>query len=166
MRYDLRVEHVEQQAWFDLKGARDDLAAWLAGVGLPPWPDRPNTATSVAGLTLIWFGPEQWLLSAPLEREAEIEAALRPDAAPDTVSLHVVSDSLAVVRVTGPDAAVAMAIATPLDLHPVRFADDAASFTEAFGVRALVTRAPGGFQIAVDRSLADFVVLRLGAIAG
>jgi sarcosine oxidase gamma subunit len=49
-----------------------------------------------------------------------------------------------------------MAVASPLDLHPASFPADAATWAEAFGIKALIRRIDDGFEIAIDRSYADW----------
>lgn len=163
--YDVAIESLPMQAVIDLKGKPDALAAWCGDV-LPPFPARPNSLTRAAGRTLLHIGPGHWLLLADLVEEDGMIAALRPEAAPPRVSVVPVSDSLSHLAVTGPDAAEVMAVATPLDLHPTVFAEDAASFTEAFGIRALVRRRPGGFVLSVDRSFAPMILQALTLSAG
>lgn len=158
--YDVAIEGLPMQAVIDLKGEAAALADWCGEV-LPPFPARPNSLTRASGRALLHIGPGHWLLCADLADEDGLIAALRPDAAPPQVSVVPVSDSLAHFAVTGPDAAEVMAVASPLDLHPTAFAEDAASFTEAFGIRALVRRHPGGFVLSVDRSFAPMILQAL-----
>jgi sarcosine oxidase subunit gamma len=156
MPYDVTFTRLETQALYDLKGPREEVQEW-AGKALPACPDRPNSKTEAGGVTLLFIGPDHWLLRADLTREAALDAALRPAEAPPEISLVRVSDTLAWFRITGPEAAQVMAIACPMDLHDSRFGPDAASFTEAFGLRALVTRCEGGFDVAVDQSFGPMV---------
>ncbi|WP_127557156.1 sarcosine oxidase subunit gamma family protein [Nioella ostreopsis] len=156
MPYDVTFDRLETQALYDLKGPCAALLAW-AGDALPPFPDQPNTKTEAGGATLMFIGPDHWLLRADLTREDALDAALRPAEAPPEISLVRVSDTLAWFRITGPDAAEVMAVACPLDLHASRFSPDGASFTEAFGLRAFVTRCAGGFDLAVEQSFGPMV---------
>jgi len=151
MPHDVTIARLDMQALFDLKGRAADLARWI-GPDLPALPDRPNTSTKGGGRSLMLIGPDHWLLRADLEDEAALDALLRPADAPDDISIVRVSDTLAFFRLTGPDAGEIMAIACPLDLHPSRFGADAACFTECFGLKALLTRCDGGFDLAVEQS--------------
>lgn len=137
----------------DLRGDR----AALASDTLPPWPERPNSRTDARALSLIWAGPDRWLLLGPLAEEAALAAALGPPADPEHASITILSDSFAFFTLSGADARVAMAIACPLDLHPSAFAPDAATFSEMFGIRALVMRAPAGWTFAVAGSDAAYL---------
>ena len=156
MPYDVTFDRLKTQALYDLKGPQEALGDW-AGNALPPFPDRPNTKTEAGGVTLMFIGPDHWLLRADLTREGTLDAALRPAEAPPEISLVRVSDTLAWFRITGPDAAEVMAVACPMDLHASRFGPDGASFTEAFGLKALVTRCADGVDLAVEQSFGPMV---------
>ena len=165
MTYDVAITPLEISALFDLKGAPADLAAW-AGDTLPAFPVQPNTLIRMGERTLLWTGQNRWLLRAPLVEEAALLAVLRPEEVPAAISIVHVSDTLSFFAITGPDAAAVMAIASPLDLHADVFPETGATFTEAFGLRALVLRRDGGFELAVDRSFAPMVEEYLGRIIG
>lgn len=155
MPYDVIITRLPLRTLFDLKGTATALAAWC-GTALPPFPDRPNSRTEAAGRGLHWAGPDRWLLMAPLAEEAVLAAALRAEEAPDDISVTLVSDTLTFFAVTGPDATEVMAVVTPLDLHPDTFPQDGAAWTEALGIRSAIRRIADGYEIAVDRSYADW----------
>ena len=163
MTYDVTIRRKDISALFDLKGNADDIAGW-AGAALPPLPGAPNTLTRSGNRSLLWIGPDHWLLRGALEDEAELNEALRVEAAPDEISIVLVSDTLAFFDIAGPDAGNVMAVATPLDLHASAFPRDGATFTEAFGLKALVLRSSDGFELAVERSYADMTTDYLGRI--
>ncbi|PUB12053.1 sarcosine oxidase subunit gamma [Yoonia sediminilitoris] len=156
MPYDVTFTRLETQALYDLKGPQAALRDW-AGDALPDFPNRPNSKTETGGAALMFIGPDHWILRAELDAEDALEAALRPADAPPEISIVRVSDTLAVFRITGPDAVEVLAIACPMDLHESCFGADAASFTEAFGLRSLVTHCKGGFDIAVEQSFGPMV---------
>lgn len=157
MPYDVTFTRLETQALFDLKGRREAVQEW-AGDTLPPFPDQPNSKTEAGSATLMFIGPDHWLLRADLTREAALEATLRPAEAPPEMSIVRVSDTLAFFRVIGPEASEILAIACPMDLHESRFGPDTASFTEAFGIKALVTRCEGGFEVGVEQSFGPMML--------
>jgi len=157
MPYDVTFDRLETQALFDLKGPPAALRDW-AGDTLPPFPDRPNSSTEAGGVVLMFIGPDHWMLRADLTREVALEATLRPAEAPPEISIVRVSDTLAFFRIIGPEAADILAIACPMDLHESRFGPDATSFTQAFGLKALVTRCDGGFEVGVDQSFGPMML--------
>jgi heterotetrameric sarcosine oxidase gamma subunit len=156
MRYDVTINRLGISALFDIRGRAEALVGW-AGIHLPALPDAANSYTTRAGCTLALIGPDHWILRAGLEQETALAAALNPSGAPADVSIVVVSDTLTFFTITGPDAARIMAIICPLDLHSSVFSNAAITYCEVLGLKALVTRTAGGFEIAVEQSFGDFV---------
>lgn len=156
MPYDATFTRLDTQALFDLKGPRAELRAW-ASDALPPFPRRPNTRTGTGNATLMFVGPDHWLLRADLTAEDRLHTALRPASAPPEISITCVSDTLAFFRIRRRAAADVLSIACPMDLHEQRFGPDGASFSEFFGLKALVTRCEGGFDIGVEQSFGPMV---------
>lgn len=165
MPYDVRFTQLDTQALFDLKGPAGALQQW-AGVALPDFPDRPNSMTRNDNGALLFIGPDHWLLRADLSHDDTLTQALRPTDAPPEISIVRISDTLGFFRLTGPQADDVMAIACPMDLHDSRFGPDAASFTEFFGLKALVMRCDGGFDVAVEQSFGAMVQDYLERVIG
>ena len=86
MPNDVTFNRLETQAHFELKGPRQALRVW-AGDVLPAFPDRPNTKTSRGRATLMFIGPDHWILRAELAEEEALETALRPAEAPPDISI-------------------------------------------------------------------------------
>ncbi|MEX0366275.1 MAG: sarcosine oxidase subunit gamma [Ruegeria sp.] len=156
MAYDAAIDRLPISALFDLKGNREALAEWTKGT-LPAFPEHPNSLSRTDGRTLCFIGPDHWVLRADIEDEAALEAALKPTQSPPEISLVTVSDTLTFFRITGPDADQVMSIGCPLDLHISTFGPDAVSFTEFFGLKALVMRCEGGFDCGVEQSFGDMI---------
>ncbi|MCV2866352.1 sarcosine oxidase subunit gamma [Defluviimonas sp. WL0075] len=152
----MKIHRQEISALFDLKGDPDALRQW-AGRILPAFPDAPNRKSVSDRDSLYHIGRNHWILRAEIEREEPLSAALKPDAAPADISIVRISDTLTFFDVTGPDAAQIMAIACPLDLHPATFGDTAVTFTEVFGLKALLCRVADGFEFAVEQSFGNMV---------
>ena len=155
MPYDATIERLPIFALFDLKGPQDALRDWAPG--LPDVPDAPNTLTRAEGRALCHIGRNRWLLRAPLDQEEALLAALRPAEAPPDISIVRVSDTLTFFRIEGPEAARVLSIGCPLDLHVQVFGENAVSYTEVFGLKALVLRSDQGFDCAVEQSFGDMV---------
>ena len=103
------------------------------------------------------IGRNRWLLRAPLDQENAIETVLGPEKAPPEISIVRVSDTLTFFRITGPDAANILSIGCPLDVHPAAFGPDSVTYTEFFGLKALVLRCKGGFDAAIEQSFGDMI---------
>lgn len=157
MSYDVQIERHGLQALFDLKGAAADVWDWASGT-LPAQPERPNSRTVKGELELFYIGRNHWILRAPIEQEETLAAALKPEDCRPDISIVRVSDTLTFFSVTGPQTADVMAAATPLDLHPRQFGEDAVTYTEFFGLKALIQRCGDGFEFAVEQSFGNLVV--------
>ena len=156
MAYDVEITRLGAKALFDLKGTESDLQDWC-GDHLPKFPDTRNTAAERDEIELLWIGPEHWLLLADLSQEAALIAHLKPTEAPVDLSIVQVSDTQCFFSIIGPDAGQILAIACPLDVHPAVFPCNGATFTEVFGLKALVLRRAEGFLVAVEQSFGDML---------
>ncbi|WP_424830322.1 sarcosine oxidase subunit gamma [Ruegeria sp.] len=156
MSYDVDIARTGMAALFDLKGVPEPLEAWLIGT-MPALPRRPNSKFSGDGVDLLYIGPNHWLIRAPLDQEQSLSDRLKPETCPPDISIVRVSDTQVFFRVVGPQASDIMAIACPLDLHLASFGPQDVTFTEIFGLKALVQRCEGGFEFAVEQSFADMV---------
>ena len=156
MSYQVNIKRHGLWALFDLKGQGDQIENW-AGGSLPALPDRPNSLTTQGDLELFYIGRDHWILRAPIEREDSLNDALKPEACPAEISIVRISDTLTFFSVTGRDMVDVMAIASPLDLHPSVFPPDCVTYSEVFGLKALVLRCDGGFEFAVEQSFGNMV---------
>ncbi len=156
MSYAADIRRLGARALFDLKGAQGDVSDW-AGKALPAFPDQPNTMTSADGIHLALVGRDHWLVLADLDREAALETALKPTACPVDISIVKISDTQCFFGITGADADQIMSIASPLDVHASVFPQNAATFSEAFGLKALIIRQADGFLLAVEQSFGDMI---------
>ena len=155
MAYEVTITLLPLRAVFDLKGDEAALAA-IGGDILPALPDQANHLVAGQECRVALIGPGHWLLLADLTVEDELTARLQPEKTTQDCSIVPISDALTFLAVTGPEAAEVMAVASPLDLHPSVFGPDRVTFTEAFGIKALVRRIEAGFEIGIDRSYADW----------
>ena len=73
------------------------------------------------------------------------------------VSVVLVSDTLTFFSVSGTGAKDIMAIASPLDFYETKFRENSVTFSEVFGIKALIKRVENGFEFGVDQSYGDMV---------
>lgn len=161
MGYDVNIHRQGLSALFDLKGQPRELERW-AGESLPALPGRPNSRSAKGDDQLFFIGPDHWILRAPIDREDALSAALRPEAAPPDISIVRISDTMTFFSITGPDAHEIMAIGCPLDVQSPGFDQETVTFTEMFGMKALVQRIAEGFECAVEQSFANLMADYLG----
>lgn len=85
-------------------------------------PRTPNTAaTTVNGTTLLWLGPDEWLVNGPAEEGAALEETLRGRLDGRHHALTDVSAMYATLALTGPLAREVLMKGCRLDLHPRAF---------------------------------------------
>jgi sarcosine oxidase subunit gamma len=87
-------------------------------------PVTPKTAHRGHGRTLLWLGPDEWLLVSVADQGDELEARLAE--ALDHVH-HAVADvshSRTVIGLRGPNARDVLMKGTNIDLHPRQFGPD------------------------------------------
>ena len=154
MSYDVTIRRLDPVALLVLRGEAGAVASWLAGLGLT-LPEMPNTAVRVGARELYWLGSTHWILRAPIADEDGLLDTLRAEDVPPEISQVLVTDAYALFEISGPDAAQVLAVASPLDLHPSTFPPNGATFTEAFGLKALVVKRDHGAELAVERSFGD-----------
>jgi sarcosine oxidase subunit gamma len=170
MIYCVNIERLELFCVFDLKGSRTDITSLLTKLKIVP-PETPNTAAIFGNVALYWIGPQHWILRAPqTEADALTVEFQTSDIKEGNTSIVEVSDMLQFFSIRGADANEVIAVCCTLDAHSTTFPHNAVTYTEIFGTKALLSRdafADGeGFQIAVDRSYADFIDDNLHRILG
>jgi sarcosine oxidase subunit gamma len=104
--------------------ANADFAGSVAEVLGVELPVTPKTAHRGHGRTLLWLGPDEWLLVSMAIEDGELEARLAD--ALDHVH-HAVADvshSRAVIGLRGPNARDLLMKGTNVDLHPRHFGPD------------------------------------------
>ena len=156
MGYQATIKKQGLLAIFDIKGDASAVAKRLSKLGFSV-PENKNTAAEKNGQHLCWIGETQWLLLAPAEKEAQLLDSLVPHDPALDCRVVLVSDAYSFFSVRGNQADDILAIASPLDIRRINFPDNAASYTELFGIRGLVLRRQNGYSIAVERSYADMV---------
>ena len=107
----------------DLRGDPADPAfpAAVSSVLGLELPSTPNTSRSAGAATVLWLGPDAWLIETERAMEAEVAETLK-QALPDLhCSVAAVGDGSVAVSVSGPRAADVLAKGMTLDLDPARF---------------------------------------------
>ena len=144
----------------DVRGNPSDarfLRALESVTDLPP-PLAPGTSASGLLATLLWMGPDEWLVASEVQAgeglAASLAAALRgiPSAVTD------VSDARIVYAVRGSNARDLLARGSPLDLHDRAFRPGRCARSVLAKVPAIVHRASAepAFEVHVARSYRDY----------
>ncbi len=167
MRYEVDIPAIAPRAVIELRGDPDAAIRCLAAADLRA-PSRPNSVVGHEdGVDVLWLGPRRWLAMAPLAHEETLARRLEDAATTEPMLAAVrVSDMWAGLALRGSGTREVLAQGTPLDLDAAQFATDAATFTDLFAGTALLRRAGDGFEIWIDRSLAQHLAESLRIAAG
>jgi sarcosine oxidase, subunit gamma len=95
------------------------------GVALPT---TPSTYAESETATVIWLGPDEWLITNPFRTPKELETGLRQAVGPDGTVVEV-SAQRTTLRLRGEHVRGLLAGGCSLDLHPRVFARGAAAQT-------------------------------------
>jgi sarcosine oxidase subunit gamma len=118
----VRLGESPHRCQINLRGNPDD-SAFAHGVGSVTHCALPaaNRSASGAGGTLLWLGPDEWLLTAAPGREKELVQALRQALQGQHAAVVDVSEARTVITIAGRRARELLQKGTPLDLHPRTF---------------------------------------------
>lgn len=113
------VEH-PHMGKINLRGDSGDKAFMdgvAEAVGAAP-PVEANTAVKAGDNTVLWLGPDEWLVVTPEGKQGEAEAALAESLAGQHVSIVDGTDARTTIRLHGAHARDVLMKGSPLDLHP------------------------------------------------
>ena len=140
----------------DAAGAefRDAVAAVL---GIEPVVE-PLTAVRRRDVSMLWLGPDEWLVVTPDRRLERIERVLRDALEGQHAALTDVSHSRTILALSGPEARAVLARGCPLDFHPRVFGPGRCAQSRLAKCRVLIhqTTAEPAFEIYVMRSFAEY----------
>ena len=139
MVYDAKINREQMSALFDIKGPKSDVKTLLLDM-FGQIPQEPNTLVSKQNKTLMFIGSEHWMLRAAAEEEDLLRLQLDPDLVPSNISVVLISDSFTFFSVEGVNAKDVMEISSPLDFDLSIFKENYVTFSEIFGIKALIKR--------------------------
>ncbi len=133
----------------------------VAGVGLP---GAPNGSSRSGTATILWLGPDEWMLIALPGDEGKLLEGLTEALAGTRHQLVDVTDGYAAIELAGGRAREMLMKLTTLDLHPRAFrtGDVAGSMFGKVAARLHQSRADDGgdgpaFDLIVPRSTVDYL---------
>jgi len=95
-------------------------AAVAEAVGMAP-PAEALTAITRSGRTILWMGPDEWLVVAPAEDREQLPAELDSALASMHAATVEVGESMTVIALAGPRAGDVLAKGCTINLHPSVF---------------------------------------------
>jgi len=139
-------------------GANAEFRSAVSTVlGLDPVVE-PLTAVRRRDVSMLWLGPDEWLVVTPDRRVERIERTLRDALEGQHAALTDVSHSRAVLVLSGPGARAVLAKGCPLDFHPRAFGPGRCAQSRLAKCQALIhqTHEAPAFEIYVHRSFAQY----------
>jgi sarcosine oxidase subunit gamma len=135
------------------------FAAAVRSVVGCPLPDKANTFTTGANGSVLWLGPDEWLVTDRPDRGDEIAGALEREISGLHHSVTDVSAARTVIEISGREARVVLAKGCPLDLHARAFAPPQTAQTLLAKARVLIqcVDAAPAFRIFVLDSFAAYL---------
>ena len=120
MPYDVTVKRPIPGGMLMLKGDRiaQDRFSEVLGMDIPR---VPNTVTVHDTYSVLWLGPEEWLLIVPESDEVRIASELSHDGADGWEAAIIVSDHYSIITIHGSETADVLAQACGIDTHPQKF---------------------------------------------
>ncbi len=148
-------------SYVNLRGNSDDArftsaADRVLGVGLPL---EPNTVVPGDDLSVLWLGPDEWLVATPPDRQAELPEALREQLRELRAAVTDVSAGQTSIRLRGDHARDVLAKGCSLDLHARAFGPGRCAQTNVAKIMALIWQIDDAptFDLIVRRSFADYL---------
>ena len=126
-------------------------------------PTDPNAATTSGGVTAIWLGPDEWLLTCQPGSERKLMARLREALQGVHAAVTDVTDARTILRIEGAGARDVLAKGCPLDLHPRALPPGAVAQSRLAKADVLLHRVDSGddgapaFDLHVGRSFAGYL---------
>ena len=133
-----------------------DAVQHVLGVTVPL---EPNAVANVDQVSVIWLGPDEWLVVVPDGHEQAIEQELREALAGIHFAVTDVGDSRAVIGISGPHARDVLKKGCSVDLHPRVFGSGQCAQTALARCHMLlhqIDQAPT-YDMYVHRSFADYI---------
>ncbi|MER6073367.1 sarcosine oxidase subunit gamma family protein [Streptomyces sp. NPDC001817] len=139
----------------DAKSPAADAVGLALGLQLPL---EPNTVVHAGGVTVVWLGPDEWLVVGLPGTERDLEGLIRSAVGDEPVSVTDVSAQRTTLLVGGPRARDLLAHGCALDLHPRAFGPGRCAQTTLARTQVVL--------VARDEPRAGFWVLVRSSFAG
>lgn len=130
------------------------------------FPREANSTGRRGEGSILWLGPDEWLVTGPPGSAAAIEEELHATPAHIHRAVTDVSANRAVLDLVGPGVRDLLASGCPIDLHPRAWAAGRCAQTLFARAQVILEQRGDITRVFVRPSFADYVVDRLAAGAG
>ena len=138
----------------DPTGPGAAAAAEVLGVALPT---APNTYLTAGDTTVIWLGPDEWLVTGTARSGPELEGRLRTAVAAHGGAATDVTGQRTTLRLAGSHSRDVLAKCCSLDLHPAVFVAGSAAETMLGHAGVVLLATDDGFRLLVRSSFARYL---------
>ena len=160
----VRLSERPHRAKINLRGDGDAFREAVAEAIGTALPTAANTANNSGDVTVLWLGPDEWLITAPPGAEADLVARLTGAVDGRHAAVVDVTDNFTTIRIAGPAARTALAKGCPLDLHPRAFGPGRVAQSVVAQVDVILHQVAGddgaagpAFDLIVRRSFAEYL---------
>ena len=161
---DIGLTAAPPAARFILRGI-DAVPAASAALGLTI-PTKPMSSATSGDRSVLWLGPDEWLLLAPADQTTSLAEQLSTALAGTACALVDVSHRQTALLMDSPDAAVLLNAGVPLDLSINAFPVGMVARTIYDKAEITLWRTgPQSFRIEVWRTFAPYVLALLQVAA-
>jgi len=146
-------------ACVNLRGQSQDARFMRAVASVTDVPPPVQACASISGLfgSILWLGPDEWLVVSDSQVGAEIVARLRQALQGIPAAVADVSDARIIYTLAGENARTVLAKGCSIDFHARAFPAGRCVQTLLAKVAVLIhARAAPSFEIHVARSFADY----------
>ena len=119
---------------------------------------EPLASVRKRDVSMLWLGPDEWLVVVPDRRAPRIEGALRDALEGQRAALTDVSHARTILTLSGPEARAVLVKGCPLDFHSRVFEPGRCAQSRLAKCQVLIhqTDASPTFEIHVNRSFAQY----------
>ncbi len=134
--------------------AAADRIGKALGVALPV---QPCTTASGDGVTVLWLGPDEWLVVGEPDAAADLTARIKENLAEDHGAVVDTSAQRTAVRITGTNAVDVLAHGCALDLEPSVFGPGRCVSTLLAKAQVVIVPEQDGYLVLVRSSFAEYL---------
>jgi len=158
---DVKLAERARFARIDLRGDPRDAKFTQAASGVTDCalPVEPNSSATGLFATVLWLGPDEWLVTSETQPAEELTDRLRAALKPLPCAVTDVTDARVVFTVSGERARDVLARGCGLDLHPRAFGPGRCAQTLLAKASVILHRrgSEPAFDVYVARSFADYL---------
>lgn len=156
----LQLQELPFLGHVNLRGNPDNTEFMTAvSAVLGKLPVAANTVTTHEPYTILWLGPDEWLIITPQDGALPLVGDLRTAIGETFAAVTDVTGGNTLIELSGSAARDLLAKGSPLDFHPSTFGlgQCAQTIMAKTAVTIYPTNAESGYRLVVRRSFADYL---------